>query len=690
MTRHRSAVHEDACLSVRELADLAGLSDRAVRKAIAGCADGRPWRGAMLQARSIDGRGGAAGTVHQVAIASLPPDLQQRARELLEAPASAPARTPAPVPRSLGELRLSAVLSVLAAGPKGSADRAARVAGLAATLRYPTGKRAGSPVGQGTIRAWVADYEREGLTAIKRKERSDRGASRVIAWAAWDAAMAEARVPADRQREIAAALDRSVRSFWASGAASASVIQFAMAPVCQELAEAHGVALDPAAMALLRRAPLHYIGARERRRARIAHIRKTDAGQWAARFVPRIRRHRDGLRPMDLVAADVRHSDILYCRPDGSLATAKMVAFLDLATNRLFARAFLLSAGEMIRREHVLASLRDMMADPAWGVPRCLYLDNGGEFRVGAAAEDLAHIADMVRRVGAIFEAREFEAAGEPGVMNSEAYNPQSKVIESVFSAFTRSIEPNWPGFVGGNRMAKKTENQGRAPRPMPGSEAAILSAYRDMIALWNAKVQQRGAIKGRSPDEAFAAAVTEGWRAVTLDAAEFDLAFGPDEWRTVQPGGELHIRNRIMRHDALVPMVGERVRVRVPILDDRRVVVLTDKGEPMCVAAEAERYGMRDLAGAGERKRRRRAATDAAAAAAAGTEAVDLQAALRRSVSARPKPQPLPPLATASVHPVLREAAAEPAPAPQRARRGNEKLLAAAREELAWLRRAG
>lgn len=641
----------------------------------------------------VSGRGGRSGLRYVVAIASLPSDLQQRARELLEAPAPAPIRPPAPAStlRSLAELRLSAVLAVLAAGPKCSAERAARVAELAAELRYPSGKRVGRLVGPGTIRGWVTAYEREGLTAIKRKERTDRGASRVIAWAAWDAAMADARVPADRQRKIAAFLDKQVRSFWASGAASASVIQFAMVPVCQDVAETNGVSLDPAAMALLCRVPLHYIGARERRRARIAHIRKADAGQWAARFVPRIRRHRDGLRPMDLVAADVRHSDILYRRPDGSRATAKMVAFLDLATNRLFARAYLLPPGEMIRREHVLESLRDMMADPAWGVPRCLYLDNGGEFRVGAAAEDLAHIADMVRRIGAVFEAREFEdAAGEPGVMNSEAYNPQSKVIESVFSAFTRSIEPNWPGFVGGNRMAKKTENQGRAPRPMPGDEAAILSAYGDMIALWNAKVQQAGAIKGRSPDEAFTGAVAEGWRAVTLDPAEFALAFGPDEPRTVQPGGELHIRNRIMRHDALVPLVGERVRVRLPILDASRVVVLADKGEPMCVATEAERFGMRDLAGAGERKRRRRAASDAASAAAAGTAPVDIPAALRRATAALPKPEPAAPLATATIHPILREAATEPVPAPQRARTRQDIQFAAAAEELKRLRRAG
>jgi hypothetical protein len=558
------------------------------------------------------------------------------------------------------------VHAVHAAGPIGSPARAARVAELAASLRYPSGKRAGQPVAGRTIRAWVAEYEKAGLSAVKRKRRADRGLARVIAWGAWDDAMTAAGVSAERQREIAARLDGLVRGHWKAGAASAANIQFDMAPECRELAETAGIALEGPAMAALCRMPLHYIGARERRRARVEHIRKTDHAKWASDILSRIRRHRKGLRPMDMVAADVRHSDILYTRQDGSPATAKMVAFLDLATNRLFARAFQLPKGEMIRREHVLAALRDMMADPAWGVPRCLYLDNGGEFRLGAATQDLAHIADMARRVGAIFSTGDaIELAGRLGVINSEAYNPQSKIIESVFSAFTRSIEPSYPGFIGGDRMAKKTANQGRAPVPMQGGEAEVLAAYREMVAFWNAKPQQRGEIAGRSPDQAFTSFVAAGWQAVTLNRDEFALAFGPDEGRKVHRGGELRFDRRVFRHDLLMAMVGETVRVRVPLLDPSRVVVMDDKGEPLCVAAEAETYGMRDLAGAGERKRRRRAATEAAKAAAAGAMDVDLRAARRRAIAALPPPVAPEPLAVASIHPVLRDAG--PAPLPQR-----------------------
>ncbi|UPY36203.1 Mu transposase C-terminal domain-containing protein [Sediminicoccus sp. KRV36] len=485
-----------------------------------------------------------------------------------------------------------------------------------------------------------------------------------------------------------------VRGLWAGGETSAANIQFSLAHRCRALAEEAGVTLGEAEMLKLCRMPLHFAGHKARRRARMAHIKKHDAARYAANHVPRVRRHRDGLRPMELVAVDVRHSDILYSRPDGSPATAKIIAFLDLATNRIFARPFLLPKGEMIRREHVLATLRELAADPAWGVWQGLYLDNGGEFELGAAPEDLAHLADLVRAVHGD------DRATGCGNITSRPYNPQSKVIESIFSIFTRSIEPIYQGFIGGNRMAKKTQNQGRAPVPMAGDEATILANFAEMVAMYNAKPQQKGHIKGRSPNEAFQAFVEDAarpWGAILLDPAEFSLAFGPDEFRTVQPGGELHIRNRVLTHPDLAPMVGEKVLVRLPILDPTRAVLLTDKGEPVLVASQVEAFGMRDVAGVRSHDRTRRAAGAAMAKAAAGAARMDPAATRAAAVAHLPKLPAPAPVATASVHPVLREAAeAAPAaalPIRQEAERGRAKAEKEAAQRAvaeAWMRHAG
>jgi hypothetical protein len=623
---------------------------------------------------------------YEVAVGSLPPDMAAK---------FTPAAPPA-IPRlsSGTSWRLDLIKAIQDAGPPGSEARAAQLRAVAARAAYPSGKRMGQPVAERTLRAWVAAVEAGGfLKMAGATRRADRGASRVLAWREWDRAMRDAGVPDARQREIAGRLDADVRGLWAGGEVSAANIQFSMTVRCRALAEEAGLRLPEAEMAKLCRMPLHYAGEKSRRRARMAHIKRTDAARWASHHVPRVRRHRDGLRPMDLVAVDVRHSDILYRRPDGSLATPKIIAFMDLATNRLFARPFLLPKGEMIRREHVLLALRDLASDPAWGLWRGLYLDNGGEFKLGAAPEDLTHLVDLVRRVHG------GEEVGAGGNITSLPYNPQSKVIEGIFSAFTRSIEPVYPGFIGGNRMAKKTQNQGRAPVPMPGDEAEILARFAEMVAFYNAKPQQKGHIKGRSPNEAFAAFLSDAmqpWRAIVLDPREFGLAFGPDKISTVHAGGELHIGNRVFTHPDLSNMVGEKLLVRRPILDAGRVVVLTDKGEPMLVAETAEAIAFRDVAGARQHRRNRRSASVAATGAAAGAARTDAMAARRAAVAGLPAIAAGAPMATASVHPVLREAAEAAPAAPMLPMREAERQrvkdeVAASRSALAMaLRRAG
>lgn len=601
----------------------------------------------------VRSRGGAAGAAYEVAVASLPPDIAARL-----APVAASAARQAK-PASAADWRLRLVRSVIEAGPPGSPERAAKLRAVAAAATFPTGARAGQPIAERTLRKWCERLEaREAgpgavrLLPAARKRRADAGRSRVIAWREWDRAMAAAGVSEERQREIARTLHGAVMGLWKAGEASAFNIALSMAARCRVVAEEEGVALPEGAMAKLCRMPVHFAARKDRRRARVAHIKRSDAARWHANHVPRVRRHRDGLKPMDLVAADVRHSDIVYRRPDGSLATPKMIAFLDLATNRLFARAFLLPKGEMIRREHVLGTLRDLAADPAWGLWRGLYLDNGGEFNLGEALDDIPHLVDLVRR------GHGGEAAEAIGNIKSRPYNPQSKVIEGVFSAFTRSIEPAYPGFIGGNRMAKKTQNQGRAPVPMPGDEAAILAAFAEMVRFYNAKPQQKGHIKGRSPNDAFAAFTGEGWRALALDPREFALAFGPDEWRVVRPGGELHVGNQALTHPGLAAMVGERVRVRLPVLAPGCAVLLNDRGEPVLVARAAEAVGIRDAAGARHHGQHRAAATAAAKDAAKDAWRMDVRAARLAAVARLPAPQAPEPLATATLHPVLREAA--------------------------------
>jgi hypothetical protein len=450
---------------------------------------------------------------------------------------------------------------------------------------------------------------------------------------------------------------------WAAGETSAFNIAFNMSPFLRDLLDAEGIQVAETERLALCEIPRHFIDTRERRRARVVHIHKHDANRFAAEHIGRVKRTRIDLEPMDVVAADVRHCDILVPRADGSLTTAKMVAFLDLATNRYFVRVEILPKGKMVRREHVLMTLRDMMADPSWGVPRILYLDNGSEFNIGLTPGDLGRISKMVRDFHkadakpALF--RDYET--DAGIVNSLPYNPQSKIIETGFSVLTRSVEPIYGGYVGGNRMAKKTQNQGRLPKPMEGDEANLKKKHAEMIEFLNARRHQNGVIKGKSPNQVFTEFVKNGWQSVICNPHELELAFTTDKTATVQKGGEIRCDSRFYYEKKLTSMIGERVTIGVPIIGARTTLnVMDDKRQLICVAHERQERGIFDPEGVKASGQFRRDAKAEVRRLAADLPKVDLPKARAAAVAALPKPPVPSPLASVSYHPMVREAAAE------------------------------
>ncbi|MFJ3368136.1 hypothetical protein [Pseudomonas sp. NPDC086251] len=51
--------------------------------------------------------------------------------------------------------------------------------------------------------------------------------------------------------------------------------------------------------------------------------------------VPRIRRHREGLKPMDTIVGDVHPIDIELTRADGTAVMPRAIAWMDVAIHRL-------------------------------------------------------------------------------------------------------------------------------------------------------------------------------------------------------------------------------------------------------------------------------------------------------------------------------------------------------------------
>ena len=221
---------------------------------------------------------------------------------------------------------------------------------------------------------------------------------------------------------------------------------------------------------------------------------------------PRIRRTRAGLLPMDVIAGDIHPDDIQVAREDGSLATPRMIAWLDLATNRVWADVVLLEKGEGIRNAHVIASFVAMVQ--AWGAPRALYINNGNAYNFAEFVDDALKLIDGDRR--RFIDRVSPWAERDSSIIRAQPYNAAAKPIEGIFSVLERHYFSTIPGWIGGERM-KKTANVGRAPEPFPGTFEELRTVIASQLAAYGV-TPQRGSLKGRSPRAVYAAAVADGW----------------------------------------------------------------------------------------------------------------------------------------------------------------------------------
>lgn len=296
---------------------------------------------------------------------------------------------------------------------------------------------------------------------------------------------------------------------------------------------------------------------------------------------------------MDVVEGDVHPVDILVRRDDGSVATARLIAWLDVATGRAFGTIIQLPKGRGVRREDVARSFIDMVRHPHWGMPRTLYLDNGGEYGWVQFVEDAMRLADNA----ALFGAR------ARMTVRARPYNSRAKRIEGVFSVLERGVFRAIPGWIGGRRERKKTANLGREPAPFPGDFAAFAAAVDTALQVHETTPQS--GLGDLSPRDTFAAAVGAGWQRTDIDPAALEWCFATEELRTVRQGGIVIGGDRYV-HDEIAGAPGlTKVRVRIPLIGDRdRVPVLDSHGRLLCVAERATRYGYLDPAGAMEQAR--------------------------------------------------------------------------------------
>lgn len=577
----------DSFISSQAFACFAKISQQKARRALARAALGHPWRDHRLVVRKAHGRGGKSGTQYLVLLSSLPIELQRRWRD------------------EHGEPDADALPPI--------------------TVRE----------GQA-----VAIYDPDEPLSRRRRPRADRGDRRERITRRFRLAMADTMTPADEER-IAAALESFAGGLWRKLLSWRQVVDFASDRLF-ELASEIAPGLPKAE---LRRACALSRSFVERfKRARVVGIAEKDAKQFHDKYVPRIRRHRRDLLPMQLVVADVRHCDVLMTRADGSPFTPKVIAWYDLATNRTFATLLFLPPRRGVRQEDVKKSFIEMVQHPQFGVPARLYLDNGSEFRGLDALADVLRLADWTHvAVKSLSDDRDVAewVAHDRRIIRARAYNAPAKPIEGAFGVWAKIMEPLIVGYVGGDRMDQKTKNVGKSPETFPGGPEELARDFYLLLEYMHG-LPRRGHLNGRSPNEAFSRFVENGWKPFTVTPEAMAVAFGEHK-HPIADRGCITVNNLVYRHGKLLPLTGERVTAILPVAaGDGHVYILDGNDKFLCAAELAAEYAFTDRAGAREQQRRAKIMRRHVAELRDATDDIDMMELVRRKVALNP-PAPVP-----------------------------------------------
>ncbi len=547
---------DESWVAMEDLAEIASIGLRAAQGAALGCYNGGTWRGVRLKVRYV-------GKALQVYAPSLPADLRDIWHKRYKAGTAV--KFPAPLDLPGADKYTARVaedyalqcwkLDLIAPAlqfPEGSRQRGAALRDIAGQeVTKPNGKP--WKPGLSTLREWLRLVDAGGPPALRRKPREE-SAPRALVSRQWDAACP---LEAETKAEIAESFATHVRSLWAAGAPSArGVCRLASAELLQRCRAAGWAG---ATLAIC--TPTRAFVERFRRFALVA-VKEQNAKRFADHLTPRIQRTREGLRPGDIVVGDVHPMDVVR-EINGRRVHARLICWLDVATYDLFVTVVTLPKGRGIRQEDVAASFVAMV--DAWGLPRQLRLDHGREFKWEAMITGFQALAALVESFQTFQisllgngEAGDLLPAGQfPAISRARPYNAPAKQIEHVFGLVEQSFFSMMPGWIGGDRLNKRTHMQGADPVSHAGDDEAFQRDVDACLSLYRTTPQADGS----SPNDKRAKAIAEGWRGVRVSRNDLIFAFSERESAAVRKGG-IEYRGRWYRADFLIPLIGLKIEI--------------------------------------------------------------------------------------------------------------------------------
>lgn len=637
-------------LSPKAFSELAGIAPENASRALSNASQGKTWNGNTIQVRELEGRRGRGGKNYEVFAPSLPPALYAKwlAGQAAQPQPQAPAVTltipviqcdPNAAKRTEKALWILGLIRPILGLSKNSPERAAAIADvLSRKHTRPDGKVV--TVGKSQLYEWLKRYETELVDGLKPRQRSDLGTRRVLITREWDAACP---LGEGAQQAIAEALADYVRSLWASGAAGWRVIQQFANLKLEDMSRASGwnaptMELKPVCMVTRAFVEQH-------RKSSLLAVADKDAKQFFDLHIPRIRRSRADLKPMDVVVGDVHPIDIAIPRPDGSIAYPRAICWHDVATNRLFVCLVLLEKGEGVKQMHVASAFAAMCA--AWGLPLTLYLDNGSEYSWHEMMASFSEISRLTQSLQRQFSVGELATAGDlrelvneqRQIIRANPYNAPAKPIEGLFSVIENTVLSMIPGWTGGDRMRAKTHNVGKAPDPYPGTWEQFHADFETALGFYH-QTPQGGTMEGLSPSRAYGTHIEAGWTRTHVEERVLLMAFAEEDTRKVS-GGYISWDGVEYYDDALLLFTGHNLTVRVSRHDPRYAFVFDSNRSLICAAGVAPVFGFLDPAGAEEQARRKKSLMRQIAEMRENVCRLDLVAEMRKVVAASgPMPQ--------------------------------------------------
>lgn len=540
----------DRWLSCEEFAQLAEIPVRTARHAFKRASIGKPVKRWCVQVRTVEGRGGRSGLRYEVLISSLPEALQRALIGHLEADEDAgylpeleplpPKFIAAPNQKTLGRARYYA-LERIPGTEKGSAERSALVTEGASRLRQS----------RRTVQRLVDRWEAHGwdLDALERKRPTDAGKARAIVSMQFDKRFRAAGYSEADLDSLGEWLKREIAGWWQSPVQRAGWKRVQLETVTSLRRECRNRGFELAQAAFnLPRTQIERL-----RFHRVVDVRNYDNKRYDD-AKPRIRRNWYGTLPMSCICMDVKPLDCVLFRPDGTKAYPKLIAFMDLATHRLFGRIVLLPQGEGVRQEHVTDAFLEMVQHPDWGFPQQLYCDNGSEYaHFELISEALKMIADPGARV----------------IIKAKPYSGASKPVESKFSVVDRQITALIGGYTGPNRIDKKTHRKGQEAVPYHGSIEEFEEEFFLRLRDFEGWPIGSGPFKGKSPLQVYHEHLDNGWRPVSCDILALDCAFAKQLGERRIDRGAIKIGADRFRHPELAAFTGRSVPVVKPYRRD-------------------------------------------------------------------------------------------------------------------------